>query len=324
MDDIFLRKYSLTIGREIDLIQKTVPSTTVKPGGEESTPLTSGANLSDGSYKDFVTKPSKGITLTDLRITADITDSKAGTTNKQKTTIQIFNLSETNQKFIRSDDTVLLKAGYEIDGQELPLVFAGQVTSVTTTKKGPDIITKLVCEAAKVARKNIKFSKKPIRGETSRDIANYFAGVAAKNGIPTGSVFVPIPNEYPGGLSAAGSLFPAMEEFCDKINLKVYVTLGKLYIEPIDLTPATVALNIEAENIKGTIRSQDDSAGKTTKQSKQGIEFTVFLDGRITAATVVNIKFGVHAGEYKVLSVKFKMDYEGSNWDTTVSCERRK
>lgn len=322
MEEIFLRKYSLTIGRETFLVLRTIPADTVTPGGEESTPLTSGANLDDGSYVDFVTKPDKAITLTDLRITANIVDSKAGTTNKQKTTITIFNLSETNQKIIQSDDTVLLKAGYEIDGPELPLIFAGQITSVTTTKKGQDTVTKIICEAAKVARKNIKFSKTPTRNETSETIANYYAGVAAKNGIPTGNVFVPIAIDYPSGLSAGGNLFASMEEFCKKASLKVYVTLGKLYIEPIDSIPATVAINIEAENIKGTIRSQDDSAGKTTKQSKKGIEFTVFLDGRITAAKLVNINFGEFRGEYKVISVNFKMDYEGATWDTIVSCVR--
>lgn len=323
MEEVFLRKYSLTIGREVDLIQKTVSSGTVKPGGIESTPLTTGANLDDGSYKDFVTKPSKGFTISDLRITADIVDSKSGKTNKQKTTIKIFNLSSTNQRFIKADDTVLLKAGYEIDGAELPLVFAGQVTAVTTEKKGQDTITKIICQAAAVARKNIKFSKIPVRNETSETIANYYAGVAAKHGIPTGNVFVPVVIDYPAGLAAAGNLFEAMEEFCQKTNLQAYVTLGKLYIEPIDSTPVTAALIIEAENIKGTIRPQDDSAGKTSKQDSKGIKFSVFLDGRITAAKTVTINFGEFKGDYKVTGVKFKMDSEGKDWDTIVSCQRR-
>jgi hypothetical protein len=324
MEEVFLRKYSLTIGRAAELIVEVVPGNLITPGGEESTPpVGSFFNLPDGSYTDFITVPSTSINISDLRIKANVVDSKAGTSNKQGTTIEVFNLSPSNQKFIRVDDTVLLKAGYEIDGSELPLIYVGQVTKVTTEKKGQDTITKILCQAASVARKNIKFSKVPARNETSETIAKYYAGVAAKNGIPTGNVFVAIPKDYPSGFSAAGNLFESMEEFCKKTNLQAYVTLGKLYIEPIDSTPATTALIVKPENVKGAIRPEDDASGKTSKQDSKGIKFSVFLDGRITAAKVVNISFGEYKGDYKVISVQFKMDYEGKNWDTIVSCQRR-
>ncbi len=326
MEEVFLREYSLTVGRSAEIIKKTIPALIIRPGGIESKPFGpagGGFTAPDGSYQDFTVKSKGAITITELRITANITDSKVGKTAKQGAIIEIFNLIKFNQSLIRTDDTVLLRAGYKIDGQGLPLIYAGQVISVTTTKKGQDTITKLICKASEVARKNIKISKVPSRGETAATIAQYFADIAASNGIPTGNVFVPIPRPYPSGYSVAGNMFTAMEEFCSDNELRCYVTLGNLYIEPIDSIRAVTAIEVEAENIKGSIRPQDDSSGKASSQAKQGIEFTLFLDGRITSATVVNIKFGDFRGDYKVLSVKYKLDLEGSAWDTIVSCERK-
>lgn len=325
MEEVFIRKYSLTIGRASELIKKTESPSVITPGGEESTPSATGVRgtLTDGSYEDFLTTPNGAITITDLRITADIVDSKEGTSNKNAATIEVFNLTDANQKLIRSDDTILLKAGYEIDGEELPLVYAGQVTTVTTITKGQDTVTRMVCKASEVGRKNIRISKVPTRNETSETIANYFAGIAAKNGIPTGNVFVPIALDYPSGYAAAGNLFDIMEEFCSNTALKSYVTLGKLYIEPQDSTETVALVTVDEENIKGSLKPQDDSAGKTSKDSKQGLEFSLFLDGRITVAKVVKINFGEFKGDYNVTSVNFKMDSEGSHWDTIISCIRR-
>jgi hypothetical protein len=327
MEDVFNRRYSLTIGRSAQLIQRTIPASIIKPGGVESTPSPAGAGftLADGSYKDFLVKPGGAITLSELRVTASVEYTKEGKTNKQTTVITIFNLSQTNQQFIRSEDTVLFRAGYDKDGETPPLVFVGQIKSVTTEKKGQDTITKLLCTDAEIPRKNVRISRPPTRDETSETIAQWFADIAAKNGIPTGNVFVPIAIPYPSGLPLAGPLFPLMEDFCDRNNLKAYVTLGRLYIEPIDSIPVSEKVDIEAINIKGSIRKEDDSTSKSSLDSdkRSGIIFNVFLNGNITLATVVNIKFGDYRGEYDISSLKVKLDLEGKDWDTIVSCKRR-
>jgi hypothetical protein len=327
MEEVFLREYTLSIGRESELIQGTIPDTLVTPGGTESTPSLAGGGFTapDGSYQDFLVKNIDALTITDLRITATTLDSKKKGSNKNVATIEIYNLTKVNQNLIRTDDTVLLRAGYKVDGTELPLIYAGQITKATTTKKGEDTITKIVCRASEVGRKNIRISKKPSRGETSETVANYFAAIAADNGIPTGRVRVPDPISYPSGLSLVGNFFTTMEEWCSKITpaLSCYVTLGKLYIEPEDTVAAVASIEVQAENIKGSIRPQKDSAGKSSKDSKQGIELTLFLDGRVTTAKSVTIKFGEFRGDYNVTTVKFKLDSEGSAWDTIVSCTRR-
>lgn len=328
MEDVFGRRYSLVIGRSSELVERTIPSSIIKPGGVESTPSPegAGATLPDGSYTDFIVKPGGAITLTNLRIKANIVTTKEGKTNKQPSTITILNLSDTNREGIQSEDIVLLRAGYDQDGDLSPLVFVGQVKSVSSEKKGPDTLTKLVCTSSEVPRKNVRISRTAVRGETSKDIAEYFAKIAADNGVPTGNVFVPVEIPYPAGLPLAGQLFSLMEEFCDRNNLRSYITLGRLYIEPIDSTPVTSRLDVDELNIKGSIRKEDDATSKTsTDPSKlSGILFSTFLNGDITLSTIVNIKFGDYRGEYDILSIKHVMDLEGPKWDTVVSARRRK
>lgn len=343
MSEQFGHKYQLYIGRKKSLIESTQPKSVVVPNGEESqvaslkllasdieatNAVSQGAQQAGlgSSYQDFLVVPAQHILIEKLNMSANIVDTKAGTTSKSQTVITIKNLSKKNRDFIFTDDTVLLKAGYQTS-KELPLVYAGQITKVEHTTEGVDTITRLTCGAAATVRKNVRFSKNPRRNESVKEVCEYFAGLAANNGIPTGRIFVPVDIKLHSGYPLEGNLFNEMEQFCDRFNLKAYVSLGKLYIEPIDSTGTNYldtmsVLVIKSENIKGSIKPQQDSSGKNTSQKTSGIKFITFLDGRINTTKRVKIDFGDYRGEYTIVSVKFKMNYESRTWDTIVHCER--
>lgn len=346
-EEAFDRVYSLAIGKNQLLINKTIPLPLVKPSntptplevlvdntssarppGDDSVDILVGTTSNGArSYTDFNAKPANALVITELRITADIQYTKEGATNKQGCVITIYNLNRDNQKFISSEDTILLRAGYRsIDGNNPPLIFSGQVKSVETVKQGQDTITKIICTAVDVGRKNIRFSKTPVRNETNLDVANYFSAVAASNGIPKGRVYVPDIVTYPSGYAANGLLWDAMEKFCQNYNLACYVVLGRLYIEPkAVIAPVSARVIVSAENIKDTIRPEDDSTGKSSvdESKRSGIAFNTFLNGNISPARLVNIDFGEYRGDYLVTSVAHKLDLEGKDWDTIVSCKRR-
>lgn len=337
MSNLYGHKFELYIGRKESLIESSLPQTYVIPNGEESVPSSlrlldervnavneAGRLVGIGTgYQDYLVIPTGFLLITEHRMKARIIDSKSGKSNKNVTKIEVYNLSKSNQSFIKTDDTILLKAGYANNG-ELPLVYAGQVTKVTTRKVGQDTITTLLCGAGAVVRKNARFSKAPRRNETVKEVCEYFAGLCAMHGIPTGRIFVPIELPIYFGYPCEGQLFTEMEIFCDNYNLSAYVSLGKLYIEPIDITDISAVVQVNAENVKGSIRPQTDASGTTTGQEVTGLQFTTFLDGRISAAKKVEINYGDYSGDYKVTSVEFKMDSEAnpSIWDTIVDCER--
>lgn len=326
MEELYQRQYLLTVGRN-KVINISIPPTIIRAGGAESIPSESGKGSvgEDGVYRDVLVRPAQAIDISELRITANIEYTKEGRSNKQGATLEIYNLSELNRSRIQVEDSVLLYAGYQSIQPEPPLLFAGQILSVQTEKRGADIITKIVCSEAGVSRKNIRISRVPVRGETSKDIAEWFAGIAAKNGIPKGNVFVPVEIPYPSGLPMSGNLFTLLEEFCSNTNLQFYITLGRLYIEPIDITPVKTLLTLTEENIKGTIEKEEDNSGKTSTDpsSVSGIKLTTFLNANIQLSTIVDVAFGDYKGRYEVASIRHNLDLEGKNWDTIVSCKKR-
>lgn len=326
MDEVFDRVYSLTIGRNDALLENNFP-----PPIESSLPGAPGFRPNT----DWNTSPTSvasghALTFTELQITADIQYTKDGETNKQGTTIEVYNLDLTSQRFFRVGDTVLLRAGYRsVDGDNPPLIFSGQILKITTEKKGVNTITTLICTPSEISRKNIRFSKQPSRGETNEDVIRYFASVAAANGIPTGNIWVPAGRliSYPSGYPASGSLFPVMEKYCADNRFSCYVTLGRLYIEHKGVSnPVSPRVTVSELNIKDTIRPEDDSSetlSQADETQKPGISLTTFLNANITTATVVTVNFGEYRGDYTVTSVMHKLDLEGNSWDTIISGTRR-
>lgn len=341
---LFGRKYELYIGEHRNLVEQSVPFSVIVPDGAESVPGL--------PTEDHLTIP-KGILITDLRIKARVVDSKQGaSSNINSSWIEVYGLSEENQQKIKVDQTLILKAGYEQD-KSLPVIYAGQVTRVSTRKQGTEVVTKIQVGTAAAVRRNVRVARTPNREETVQEIIEWFASIAAKNGIPTGRVETLIEFSYPYGYAVVGNLFARLEEFCEYHNLQTYISLGKLYVEPIDYTAFVDTVHIESHNVKGTIRAKKDGTGKTSIKSstgtsttaisdtnvssntagkvdgvsngvdpKQGIEFDTFLDGSISSAKRVRVEFGDFKGDYKVNSIAFKLDSRGKDWDTSLSCER--
>lgn len=313
----FDRVYSLTIGRNEPLIERTTPPLLIRP--KPGVPVA----IARPDYRDFNVSPQGAITLTDLQMTAEIEVTKEEESNKQGTTITVYNLSRKNQRFLKAGDTVLLRAGYRsIHGDNPPLIFSGQATKIVTTQKNENSVTTIECSASEIPRRNIKFSKSPVKGETTEDVVKFFASVAADNGVPEGNIFVAPPLQtYPSGYPAYGSLFPIMEKYCSEHGLNCYVTLGRLYIEPKRGTiPATPRIRITKDQIKGTIRPESDPEDS---EESAGVSLTVVLNGNITPSTTVFIADATYGGDYSITSVNHKLNFEGNAWDTVLSCRRR-
>lgn len=324
MASFYGRKYELYVGRKAGLISATQSKTVIVPNGDESVPKplrieTQGQAAT--AYLDFTCIPGDVMKITELRIKGNVMDSKGGKSNKNTSTIEIVNLPKAKQSFIQADDTIILKLGYDNNG-ELPVVYVGQVEKVTTTKSGRDTITKMLCGSTTVVRKNTKFSKSPRRGENLQDVCDYLSAIAASNGIPKGITIVDENITFKYGVSMEGQFFPVMEKFLDENKMHCYVSLGKLYIEPTRVRSLVDVVNINEDNVKGSIRPQQDAVGVPSADQKRGLKFSTFLDGRITASKKARIKYGEYSGDYNIISVESKFDTESKTlWDSVVDCE---
>ena len=207
MANAFLKQYELVIGSPDHSIE-------IKPKDPLIT-KTGWLNFSlDFPVKSFHTVPAgiRALTISELQIKADIKYSlEESSSNKQDATLRIYNLTKENQKFIRKNGTIHLKAGYinpvnvirdsqldtgerrkETERVALPLVFVGQILKAHTERVGADMITTLLCsdsklplEEAKISRTYKGTAKKPL---TYLDVISDLINELAKKGVPKGYI----------------------------------------------------------------------------------------------------------------------------------------
>ena len=342
----FGRKYSLIIGRKDKLITRNLSFSPVPTQAARLATAGIGGGLllasAAPSYTDFLAAPppeAKGIEITDLQIDCTIKSSKSSGSTNSTNTISIYNLSKSSQEQIDREDSVLLRAGYEQDlssnaDQELPLIVAGQILSVGTTKKGQDIITKITLSDSYVPKKNLRVSKSYPRDTTYLEIITDLMKIAADFGVPFGgipeqSVTLVVQRtlleKIPSGKPVEGFLFEELEKICNDIGFTSYTSLGKLYVDPIDGPKSVTQIEINSSDIKGTIRPDKDSSSSLTASptNKPGIKFTTLLDGRITDKVIIQMNVPDYTGVYDVTSLQHKMNFERGAWQTDITCARR-
>jgi hypothetical protein len=359
--EVYGRKYSLFIGA----IEKLAPNKSVVDildFTSVSDFVTGGAlikNSQQEGYRDYVSLPPSGLKITDLHIDttvelgANAKSSVSGATIK----LRIYNLSKESQKKIKSEDSVILRAGYE-DDDELPLMFAAQVVKAKTRREGANIVTTVTCGDSFTPRKNLRVSKTYARGTTKRVIIQDLLNQAADYGVPTGEFFVPsadfessllvstatvistvkynpakgiaagrIDTGVESGYCVFGLLFEELAKICDNIDFRSYLLHGSLYVEPIEYRIKQTTVKITGESIIGSIREEDDGGTNLTGDSlkQRGITLKVPLNGRITTTSLIvvsDIEADELSGNYSVVSMKHTLNLEQGEWVTQLSCKR--
>lgn len=349
MAEVFGRKYSLKIGRNKELIKTLKPLPEYGPYAIDKASqenlvynvltnysvhkvLNGNFELGTGySYNDISVIPAKSITITDLHIEADIVDNNnTKTSSSQVAKIRVFNLKQDTRDFIRVGDSAILHAGWEQDGDELPLLYVGQIETVKTLpRQGNDIITELTLKPAKLLDE-IKVNRSYPPGVTVGDVIDDMIKIAASKGLPLGR-FIRVNDWWPAmdriyqfGVNIYGPLLKALEELCSNANYKSMIVLGKLYIFPNGYPGWIKTATVTPINIKGTVEVQEDGSGASTSQSGsnkgKGLKFTINLNGNVDTTTVLKLRGTDYDGNYKVQSVKHIITYEGSGpYDTELS-----
>lgn len=359
----YIRQYSLVIGEIKELISNPqLQDITdysniydVVTGGKLQ------KNSDQGGYRDYVTLPDNEdvIEINELQIQVKVEYAGSGKSSPSasKTTLKIYNLSKNSLKSIKTDNSVILKAGYSQD-KELPLIFAGQISSVKTTKEGANTITTILCADSFTPRKNLRVSRNFPKDTTYKEIVQYHLDQAADYGVPTGKFFIPDPSLQTGliagakaivttskynaakkapeervaekisrGFSAFGLLFESLQNICDNIGYRSYLSQGSLYVEPNEFRINQTEVDITSDNIIGSIKLEDENTGKlsSAKLNTSGITLRIPLNGSITGACIVNLSDIENedlSGSFNVSSYKHLLDFEGKDWVTELSCKR--
>ena len=349
--EVFDRRYSLIVGRLSTNIVNTLPryiSKVAVPRYLAATKIIdSSQGLGDTSngigFHDYRTIPDKFIEIRDLGMRATIVYSKSGSNGgNQSSVIYLDNLTEDTKNSIRVNDMLFLRAGYKIDignrdvdYDDLPLLLASQVKSVTTTRDSSTgtYITKIVCADNNIPKKSLKFSKSWPKNTTKKQVLEDMLLIAKSNFVPVGKVQIkigdfqsPVEDTYPFGYSAAGNLFEEISKFCDGMDYRFYTVLGKLYVEPKGVAQYVETFILEPETLKAPLERQGDNSKETqgSKVKDEGIVARTFLNGRVQANMAISIEnvgqdFN---GTYPIESISHNLDFEGNAWDTIIKTRK--
>lgn len=339
-NDRFIRKYEIKIGRNLSVINNTLPDTSKNYSERKKEKDTEvyldryKTNTVDSN--DLTTVPANVLTITSdetnpIQIIANIVDPKSGSkTNTTKSTIMIYNLAEDYWKFVRTGDSIFIRAGFKQD-EELPHVFIGQITRVRHYPEGENTILYMEANSASLLRTGAKISKSYPKGSTLKTIVDDLAKAISQSGIPVGEINnLPIAAEllskaYPSGFLVQESPLTALEKVCDANGMKAYVSQGRLYVEPKkhrgELTNVAV---IGADQFKGKIQNEKDKRGEEKgkddgHKDNYDIKLNILLNGNITPNYLIRITAPGYEGLYSIKEIEHEMDFEGDKWDTSLT-----
>ncbi|QDP59459.1 MAG: hypothetical protein GOVbin4162_33 [Prokaryotic dsDNA virus sp.] len=326
------RKYELIVSKPIEDIS-------VDPANPyRNTPLENESIVFKSTDNYQKINRLQNVIIDSLHFTADIeTSSKTSGSKGNTATIKIFNLSNESRSIVENvNNYVVLNAGYESDGDSLPIVFSGQVQKAYSERQGSDFVTILVCKDGYTPSNSVRLSYRANRGKTYADVIRDFAEEWRKNGVAYTSdslvldeptVIAPVVEAtaqntvLERGYIFSGFLRKAMDEVTEMFNLVWYIENNTLYVHPKFYKKMIGEVVVNSGSIISIQSSQDNSKTTSSNSEKKGVRLKLFLDGRIKSYKRIKIEDTDKAGTYRISSVSHRLQYEGSEWYTIVEAE---
>lgn len=237
----------------------------------------------------------------------------------------------------------------------LPLLFIGDIVSSATEKRGEDVVTKIKCTDSAYSLRNTRVTASYESGTTYRQVLDDLISKAQEFGLKLGNIYfadnildpnsigttsATSPNlfsntfsrpsvmlmdtQLPGGYSVYGGLLESIQTVSESIGYNAYICLGKLYIEPKRVPVTKPIIEVKDEGLLYYIRPKeetDEMEGSSVREG--GIDVAMPLDARMEVASQLRIVNGDYKGVRDIEEVSFKLDYEGQDWDTVISCVSR-
>lgn len=317
MAEQFIHKYVLEFGQPISFYSVGVPP-----------PVTSElAGVPETRYKlpAYVEAGREGaVSLTQHNMSFSVAK---GADASQQTTISIYNISDNVRKFLEASlgrkPLIFLRAGYETDVGELPLLFAGEVIFAVDNFDGNTRKTDLTCVSGTTAIQEAYTSKSFRQGTKLVDV---FKQVIADMKLPEGTIEFP-PTIINGlnnkSVSYTGSTIEFLRKFGKEHGMKVWVEDGTINAKSTDVISVSYAkvFQISADtNMIGSPTNKTNDAGQSEQSSgaRQIINVKTTLNGAYSIGAKVNLKSKYHNGVYEIVSINHQGTYESSDWNSTL------
>jgi hypothetical protein len=259
------------------------------------------------------------LTAGDLDVSAlDLTFNVSKSTSREPNTaeIRVINLSRENRARLERADRprVVLRAGYEADGDPPPVLFVGDARRVFSERSGLDIVTTLQAsdggreiQTARISRSYAPGTEisKVLRdavealGVGVGNLSDFEGAYRARNGA---SVF-------PDGYAADGPARRVVQDLARAAGLRWSVQNGALQLLRVGQALQSTALRLSATSgLVGT--PTRDEAGK--------VAATVLLQPGVEPGRRVILASDTIEGGYEVRQTVYKGDTSGADWYATL------
>lgn len=244
-----------------------------------------------------------GWNLDDLRVEFAVTKSLSSSANEAE--IAVYNLAEGHRNALgRELEDVRLEAGYipPEGGDQTGVIFTGQIREVRNERRGPDIVSRILCGDGDRTLRRADVSKTFPAGTPIKDIFKHVADELAKQGATVGELDLP---ELPAVTRPYSMAGPARREM-DRLGrmAKTYWSIQNGVIE-----------TIPGDSFIGTILSFDAETGLigVPTITDNGCSASVLLNPEIRPGRRVQIKsdlvdLNAEDGIYRVSQVAFSGD----------------
>lgn len=315
----YLRKYQLFIG--FPEAYYKVNTTKVNQG--------SYSNVIDGEVEGFtdlnppelMTIPKEaGVFIDDLRVTCEVNGTtESSGSDTRKASIRIYNANQnTRAKLNQKNLKVILKAGYldDLSNDSLPVLVSGQVSRVTHSREGSNIVTTLQVSDGftphTTSKVNVSLPSDYLRPITARNVLQYLVNVWKANGVSSDNStieydFTLDSVKYYAGWTGTGYLKDVMDTFCDQNSLEWYTVNSTLYVQRKGSTQVKELFMPNTSNLVliESIVNPQSSSSETEEVGRVKVELV--LDARMKEGAFVEIPKNLLREDKKSLTGVYKI-----------------
>lgn len=261
------------------------------------------------SYVLRIGNKNESIEIRDLRISFSCVKSLTAEPNPGEG--HIYNLNESSRNRITSGefDQLLLLVGY---GNELGLVFAGDIINPVMRKDDTDWILSLECGDGYKEINNSRTNVTVKGGTGQKDIINILKKDMGKQD-GAGVVSIDNSNALPRSKTMIGKTSKYVTNIARNNNADWSIQDGELVV-----LPKTEAIDDKS----GFVLSQDTGMIGSPEKSESGIEVTCLLNTNIRPGSLIRIESIIkeYSGDFKVTDVEITGDSHSDEWYSKITC----
>lgn len=269
-------------------------------------------------YKIIVsTKGTSGIDITGLR--AVFTIEKSMSSEPNRSTIQIYNLSPATQNFILSEaKRIIIEAGYE-NSEQYGLIFDGDIVkAIRRAAQSIDKVTEVIAQDGDMFLNSGFISVSYSAGQTTQSVLSQMQGIADDE-MTLGSVS----SDLKGTKLARGkAMFGQPKDYATMLakseGALFYVNDRKInLVKPGDLPDGQIVDLSPSSGLIGTPEQNDSTvSGKCLLNPLLNVNKLIHISNEFVQETNEIGKATLSSGVYKIIKLKHTGDTLGNDWYT--------